>query len=406
MGDAGYSTPTAIRARLIEAFEVDESLPDEAPRLAAGFAPAHLPGRPADPVAYLGDGDARASEHRMISKSFGRGRRRNKDEFYNDFGGGYEMQRGVERAEAARKSAEAKAIAEIFREARRKVRSDTAYWADLCQKGAALAARLHRRRHEQIRWIEALGWVALPYDKARKIALDEPVIGVWKARKETLAWLRSGKSEAAYCAAYDIERADLRRWTSVYCRALASRVAPQRPAKLARGAYGGRLDHLAFGAEEIARELGRTVKNVVRMIDAGKLPVADFLGEPCAHRVMLAPYRPHATRRVAAAMPVFVSEADIAIAERANAFHQFADGAIDTRELYRRIAPPDLAKAPSMRSFLTRDRAAFASGQISAAEFKRRQPAAKLPKLRLIEGGKSDSSTPTNPLMRAVSCAA
>jgi hypothetical protein len=335
-------TAAMVKARLVEAFEIDRRLPNPGHRLAATEAD-HSDGRstlsftrddgPKDdydpaPLADSSSLDEQVSEDENVPDGL-------KPDFINRFGGGFGLfKRGTKRAEQARVSAERDELERLLSAARKRAKLDVAYWAELCRDGEALIRRNDHKRNEHNRWAEALGWAG----NLVEVEKDE---SVKDARAIVLMWLRSGQSEAEFCQSNCPEPNELRRWIERYCKAIASRLQPSPPRVINPFAQGRHPDHLVFGIENIAGVLGRTPKKTERLVADGKLPAATFLGHLCAHRDMLRPYRNRAAvalkENEVGRLAALTKEAEDFAARRL-ALHEFAEYRIDRTELLKRIA--------------------------------------------------------------------
>jgi hypothetical protein len=280
-------TAARVKARLKEAFEIDRRLPKLVPGRLAPLDADLSDGRRA--LSFLHDGRTPAplSDSPLLdspvdpqradeTNPFGA------DENYNSFGTGFSLfKRGTKRAEAARKRDEKEELDRLLKAAVERCRADVTYWGQLCRDGEALIKLFNHRRSELLRWEEALGWTCA----------NEIDRGVQGARRNVLRWLRSGQSENEFCEASGLALDELKRCIDLYCGTIAARLGfdPSRP--ISAFARGTRPAHLVFGLGAIATELGRTLKNTERMVAAGRIPVATFFGQLCAHRDMLKPYR-------------------------------------------------------------------------------------------------------------------
>jgi hypothetical protein len=162
-----------------------------------------------------------------------------------------------------------------------KVRSNPAAWSALCQRADAKIERVALKRAEESRMLEAFDWLVRP-EKIAKLEF---------ARQVVLCQQRSGLSSFAWCESTGVRPDDLRKWTILYCTALAARLnlVPRKRSPLS---FRDRPD-LVVGIEAISAELLRTPKNTRTMIEGGKLPVELIQGQPCASRKNLRPFKAH-----------------------------------------------------------------------------------------------------------------
>lgn len=276
-----------VKARLIEAFEVARRYPDLGP---GRFEPADIDNRDTrlaiiDLTAQL---DPDEEESPLAAELF---ETRENAGATPEFGSGFRVyRRGVTRAEAARRRNDLEELDAILRSTRRKVRDDPTAWRDLCKTAEAKIMRSWRKRFEQVRMYEALGWIVTKESHPESNT----------ARKTTLSWLSSALSVADYCRVKGELQLDLRRAVRHYCETVARRLGTSPPES--RPALDPR-PNLIWGLENIAGELLRTPQATLRMIEAGRIPAAEFFGELCADRRMLGPFREmHRDRQSTAAL--------------------------------------------------------------------------------------------------------
>jgi hypothetical protein len=195
----------------------------------------------------------------------------------------------------------------IFRSATADVRERPGIFAEFCARADELA-----------RADEAMRWLLEP-----KLHPDDE-----KSRIITVDWFAFGgpRLEREFCEAVQLSQLELRRQVRRCCEAIVKSLGEEPTRKhlaildYKERDYGHRCEtvvaagrvfagndrgdrrrlfnalqdkdnQFVFGVEQIAKELRRTVANTQRKIDRDQLPVAKYLGQLCAHRELLRPFR-------------------------------------------------------------------------------------------------------------------
>jgi hypothetical protein len=257
-------TAAVVKKRLIEAFAVDNRLPNPGPRFRSATDEV-------TDLTQLTDGQRRELFHTNS--------RVNKDHpDYIQVNDGYSViTRGVKRnlaADAAEREAS-------VRPALKAVKASGA-WSALCQA----VERQAYKRNEESRMFETLDWLVKVEDQPRNEV----------ARQVVLCWFRAGgprgpRATLAFCQSKGLRPSELLRWLNVYCEALASQLTcPRHPSNSIY--FRARAD-LFWGLDAISRQLGRTPKNTLKMIEAGKIQAGLIYGHYCASGMLLNSRKTH-----------------------------------------------------------------------------------------------------------------
>jgi hypothetical protein len=235
-------------------------------------------------------------------------------------------------------------IKRSHREALARIRTEPDYWAELCADYARLPERpagTEPEPRELALWqMEALSWIVEPESDAD---LED-------ARRNTIAWLRSGRATAttkprfsiglyvpardpaqrsrptrgtpfeptpaegaasvkpqppmslsAYALAQGKHHEELRRQIKRYCGAVAKRIKASGKPPISPDVRAMPNDVIVIGFDAIADATNRTDAKTQRLIEDHNAPIAMLGGQPVALRSMLRKYRskadPEAVRR-------------------------------------------------------------------------------------------------------------
>jgi hypothetical protein len=254
-------TATMVKKRIIEAIAVDKRLPNPGPRFISATDEVK-------DLTQLTDGERRELFHTNS--------RVNKDHpDYIQVNEGYSVEKhGIKRnlaADAAEREAS-------VRPALKAVKA-SGTWSALCQA----VERQAYKRNEEFRMFETLDWLVKVEDQPKNEI----------ARQIVLCWFRAGGPCATptFCQSKGLSPSELIRWLNVYCEALASRLTC--PRHLANSIYFRARADLFWGLDAISRRLGRTPKNTLKMIEAGKIQAGLINGHYCASGMLLNSRKTH-----------------------------------------------------------------------------------------------------------------
>jgi hypothetical protein len=192
----------------------------------------------------------------------------------------------------------------------KRVRHDPTWWRTICVAHEDQIVREPVQCNAELIMHEAFDWIVEVEGKPK----DE------RARQIVLCWLRWGckvradvraeieaalkapcgrkslemqarDSARAFCRAKGILPNSLRHAINTYCRAVADRLARLGITPLSAEWVTYANPDIVYDLDEISHKLGRSWPKTWRLIAAGKLPVGEIGGRPCASLKMLHPYR-------------------------------------------------------------------------------------------------------------------